>query len=254
MKKFVLYGATLLMCSMLAVAQTPDKVCEVNRVVPKPGATQQLEAGRKTHNAFHAAQKDKYEVLVWSILSGPATGQYLMTTCGMGTPLSWAAMDRPGDFDAKDQADIARTFGQYTSGTATSYYIQRDDIGGKKAEPDAKLPKMISITTFYLKGDGGIPFTAAAKRIYEAIVKSNYPTKVTTWYQLANGGEGPQFVQVSDRNTWSDMQGPDKTLQAMLEEVYGKDDTTLQTLRAQIRYTVSELAELRQDLSYIPAK
>jgi hypothetical protein len=250
MKRFVLYGAALLMTSMLAVAQTPDKVCEVNRVTAKPGANQQLEAGRKTHNAFHAAQKDKYEVLVWSVLTGPSTGQYLMTTCG----LSWAALDRPGDFDAKDQADIARTFAQYTSGTATSYYIQRDDLGGKRGEPDAKLPKMISITTFYLKGDGAIPFTAAVKRVYEAIQKSNYPTKVTTWYQLANGGEGPQFVQVSDRNTWADMQAPDKTLQTMLEEVYGKDDTTLQTLRGQVRYTVSELAEVRQDLSYMPAK
>ena len=250
MKKFVLFGAALLMTSTLAIAQTPDKVCEVNRVVPKPGAIQQLEAGRKAHNAFHAAQKDKYEVLVWSVLTGPATGQYLMTTCG----LSWAALDRPGDFDAKDQADIVRTFAQYTSGTNTSYYIQRDDLGGKRAEPDAKLPKMISITTFYLKGDGAIPFTAAVKKVYEAIQKSNYPTKVTTWYQLANGGEGPQFVQVSDRNSWADMQGPDKTLQAMLEEVYGKDDTTLQTLRAQVRYTVSELAEVRQDLSYMPAK
>jgi hypothetical protein len=50
------------------------------------------------------------------------------------------------------------------------------------------------------------------------------------------------------------MQAPDKTLQAMLEEVYGKDDTTLQTLRGQIRYTVTELAELQPDLSYMPAK
>ena len=88
----------------------------------------------------------------------------------------------------------------------------------------------------------------------EAINKTNYPTKTTNWYQLANGGEGPQFVQVTDRASWADMQGPEKSLVAMLEEVYGKDDTTLQTLRGQIRYTVSEMAEYRQDLSYVAAK
>jgi hypothetical protein len=250
MKKFVLYVAAALLLTMSAVAQGPDKVCEVNTVKAKPGAEKQLEAGRKAHNAWHVAQKDKDAILVWSLLTGPNTGQYLMTTCG----LSWAGLDAKESLSAKDQADIARTMGPYNGGTITSYYVERTDIGGKKAEPNAKLPKMISITTYHLKGDGAIPFTAAAKKIYEAIVKSNYPTKVTTWYQLANGGEGPQFVQVSDRNSWADMQAPDKTLQAMLEEVYGKDDTTLQTLRGQIRYTVTELAELQPDLSYMPAK
>jgi hypothetical protein len=250
MKKFVLLGATLLMTSILSVAQTADKVCEVNLVSAKPGANKQLEAGRKAHNAWHVAQKDKDAIITWSLLSGPSTGQYLMTTCG----LTWAGLDEKANLEEKDQADIVRTMAASVANTTTSYYIERADIGGKKAEPGAKMPKMISITTFYLKGDGAIPFTAAAKRIYEAIVKSNYPTKVTTWYQLANGGEGPQFVQVSDRAGWADMQAPDKTLQSMLEEVYGKDDTTLQTLRAQIRYTVTELAQYREDLSYMPAK
>ena len=250
MKRLLLFSAGLLLMSSFAVAQGPDKVCEVSRVTPKPGAEKQLEAGRKAHNAFHAAQKDPYSIMVWSVQSGPATGTYLMTTCGM----TWSAMDRAGDFDAKDTADIARTFGQYAGPANTSYYVERTDMGGKKGDPNAKMPKMISITTFYLKGDGALPFIAAVKKVNEAIEKTNYPTKVTRWYQLANGGEGPQFVMVSDRASWADMQGPEKSLMSMLEETYGKDDNTLQTLRGQIRYTVSELAELRQDLSYIAAK
>jgi hypothetical protein len=252
MKKIVpLSAALLLLLSMFAAAEGPDKVCEVSRVMAKPGAEKQLEAGRKTHNAFHTAQKDPYSIMVWSLLTGPSTGGYLMTTCN----LEWKALDRGGDFDSKDTADIARTFGQYAQPPAnTSYYIERPDMNAKPADPNAKLPKMISITTFYLKGDGALPFIAAVKKVNEAINKSNYPTKPTRWYQLANGGDGPQFVQVSDRASWADMQGPEKTLVEMLQEVYGKDDNTIQTLRAQIHHTSSELAELRQDLSYTAAK
>jgi hypothetical protein len=250
MKKFVLLASALLLMSVMAAAQTEDRVCEVSRVTSKPGAEKQLEAGRKTHNAFHTAQKDPYSIIVWSVLSGNSTGSYLMTTCNM----KWSSLDRAGDFDAKDTADIARTFGQYAAGSTTSYYVERTDMQAKPADPNAKMPKLISITTFYLKGDGAMPFVAAVKKIGEAINKSNYPSKSSRWYQLATGGEGPQFVLVGDRASWADMQGPEKTLQTMLEEVYGKDDNTLQTLRGQIRYTHSELAEYRPDLSYMAAK
>lgn len=250
MKKFVLAASALLLMSMMAAAQTEDRVCEVSRVTPKPGTEKQLEAGRKAHNAFHTAQKDPYSIMVWSVLTGNATGSYLMTTCNM----KWSSLDRAGDFDAKDTADIARTFGQYAASSTTSYYVERTDMNRKPDDPNAKPPKMISIITFFLKGDGATPFIAAVKRIAEAQNKSNYPGKPARWYQLANGGEGPQFVLVGDRASWADMQGPEKTLQAMLEEVYGKDDNTLQNLRAQIRYTQTELAELRPDLSYMAAK
>lgn len=249
MNKTVLCTALLLVCSM-AAAQTADKVCEVNRVAAKPGASKQLEAGRKAHNAWHVAQKDKYSIVVWEFATGPSTGQYLMTTCD----LTWAALDRGGDFDAKDAADRERTMASSVGSSVASYYVHREDLGGTKSADPMKVPKMISITTFYLKGDGALPFTAAVKKINEAIAKTNYPSKPSRWYQLASGGEGPQFVLVGDRNSWAEMQGPDKTLMATLEEVYGKDDTTLQTLRAQIRYTVTELAESRPDLSYMPAK
>src|SRR5512140_3527199 len=86
MKRIALFIAAALLVSMSAVAQGPDKVCEVNRVAAKPGAAKQLEAGRKAHNAWHAAQKDKDAILVWQFATGPQTGQYLMTTCG----LTWA--------------------------------------------------------------------------------------------------------------------------------------------------------------------
>ena len=40
----------------------------------------------------------------------------------------------------------------------------------------------------------------------------------------------------------------------MLKQAYGADDKTLQNLRDAVDHTVSELAEYRADLSYLPAK
>jgi hypothetical protein len=61
-------------------------------------------------------------------------------------------------------------------------------------------------------------------------------------------------VAVVDRNSFSDMQGPEQPLADMLKQAYGNDDKTLQSLREAVDHTVSELLNYRADLSYIPAK
>jgi hypothetical protein len=86
------------------------------------------------------------------------------------------------------------------------------------------------------------------------VAKTKYPAKPTRWYQLANGGKGPHFVAVTDRNAWADMQPPELKMADMLKQAYGDDDKSLQTFRDAVDHTVSEMAEYRADLSYLPAK
>lgn len=247
--KRMLWLLSLVLVASLAWSQGgPDRICEINLVSAKPGMNSQLEDGRKKHNQFHAAEKDKNPVTVWSIATGPATGQYLMGTCG----LQWKDLDGRDAFNAKDAADIQRTMAPSVARTETSYYMLRPDLS---LSPESPTPaKMISVTHFMVKPEGTMVFTNAVKRIGEAITKSKYPTPPSRWYQLVNGGEGPHFVLVSDRASWADMQGPQKTMAAMLSEVYGADDKTLQTLRESVSSTLSELLEYRADLSYTPAK
>jgi hypothetical protein len=84
--------------------------------------------------------------------------------------------------------------------------------------------------------------------------QTQYPAKPSRWYQLVVGGEGPRFVVVTDRASWSDMQSPEQTMGDMLKKAYGDDDKTLQSLRDAVDHTESQLMNYRADLSYMPAK
>jgi hypothetical protein len=245
----MLWAASLLLTSSLGLAQTgPDSVCEVNVSIPKAGAAMDFENARKKHNEFHRSEKDKNTIAVWQITTGQSTGSYLTSVCG----LTWKSLDGNDAFDKRDGADIDRTLRPTLADNKRSYYILRPDLS-MVPDPGAP-PKMISIVHYFVKPSGLSAFTDSIKRINAAMVQSKYPAKPSRWYVLANGGEGPHYVVVGDRNSWADMQGPEQTMADMLKQVYGNDDKTMQNLRDAVYHTMSELAEFRPDLSYMPAK
>jgi hypothetical protein len=250
MSKQPLFWAGLMVLSTtLSFSQTgPDKVCEVNVSQPKPGGAKLFEEARKTHNKFHVGEKDKWPILIWDVTTGPSTGNYLTVTCGM----EWKDLDGRDDFDKRDLADRQKTLAGTIASNEASYYVFRDDLStGKEG---GEMAKRMTITHYFVKPSGLTQFTDAIKRINEAVAKTKYPAKPTRWYQLANGGKGPHFVAVTDRNAWADMQPPELKMADMLKQAYGDDDKSLQTFRDAVDHTVSEMAEYRADLSYLPAK
>lgn len=248
-KQGMWWAGLLLLSTTLGWGQSaPDKVCEVNLTTPKPGSAKMFEAGRKKHNLFHKAEKDKTPIIVWSILTGPATGSYLTTSCGM----AWKDMDGHDAFDKRDAADIESSMAPAIAANQASYYVERPDLSSGTDSPTPS--KMISVTHFFVKPANLTEFTDAVKKINAAIGKTKYPVRNSRWYSLGNGGEGPHFVLVSDRNSWADMQGPEQSMMDMLKQAYGDDDKTMQNLRDSVDHTISELLEYRADLSYIPAK
>jgi hypothetical protein len=96
-------------------------------------------------------------------------------------------------------------------------------------------------------------FIAAVKKINEAVQKANYSLNPSRWYVLANGGDTPSFVQVTDRATWAAMEPPEKTLEAVLKDAYGDSGPqALDQLRRSCSKITTELSVYRADLSYIP--
>jgi hypothetical protein len=245
----LLWAAFLLLASSLSWAQNgPDSVCEINVSVPKPGGAKQFEEARKKHNEFHKAEKDKNTIEVWSISTGPSSGSYLTAVCGM----TWKEMDGHEAFDHRDSADIGETLAPAIASNQRSYFILRKDLSLAPA-PETR-PKKITVVHYFVKPSGLAQFTDAIKRINAAIVQAKYPTKPSRWYMLANGGEGPHYVLVTDRGSWADMQGPELQMVDMLKQVYGNDDKSMQNLRDAVDHTMSEMLEFRAELSYIPVK
>ena len=243
------WSACLLLASTIGFAQGLDRVCEVNLTHPKPGAAKDFEEARKKHNEFHRTEKDKNSIVVWQVVTGPHTGSYVTTVCD----LTWKQLDGHEDFDKRDGEDINRTLSPTIAQNTAGYYVLRPELS-LAPNPQGPPPRMISVVHYYVKPSGITQFTDAIKRINEAIVKSKYPVKPSRWFSLANGGEGPHYVLVGERQSWADMQGPEQQMADMLKQVYGNDDKSLQNLRDAVDHVVSEMNEYRADLSYLLSK
>ncbi len=244
----ILWGGLLLLCGTMWAQSEPDSVCEVNLTAAKAGAAKQWEAARKQHNVFHQTEKDPNSIIVWSIMTGPNTGKYMTTVCNQ----TWKGMDGHDAFDQRDEADRQKTMAGTSESNQQSFYVFRKDLSSDKG--DGPPPKMITVVHYFVKPAGIAQFTDSLKRINAAAAQAKWAGKPSRVYGLVNGGEGPHFVIVTDRTSWSDMQGPEQSLMDVLKQVYGADDKTIQTLREAVDHTMSEMLEYRADLSYVSKK
>jgi hypothetical protein len=248
-RRAVFGSLVALVAAIPALAQQPGKLCEIHINRVKPGMTQQYEAGRKKHMAWHKGQNDTWSWYTWAVVTGEGTGSYVVGTFEH----NWKDLDGREKFTQADAADAQANMGPSLAGEEESFYLYRDDLSlAPQAFPPAPL---ISVIHFMLKPDGVNDFVEAVKKINDGFKKTNYPQAgASRFYQLANGGEGPHFVLVGDRANWGSFQPPtDKTLDAMMEDAYGKEQgaAILSSLRKAIRSVYTEALQYRPDLSYV---
>jgi hypothetical protein len=238
-------SAVLLWCVTVTAqaAKPPDAITEVNISQPKPGMVQQWEQGRKRHSDFHRAQNDTWSVLVYEVLTGEQVGSYVSVQPGH----SWKDYDGRAAFDKLDVPDVARNMGPYQSAGPRAFYIFRPDLS--RAKEGGAPAKMMTVTHYWLNPEHVRDFQEAVKAVNAAIDKASYPAKPGRWYQLANGGDVPHYVLVTDRASWADMESPPTTM----DEALGQDGLqALATVRRSSKRILTELLEYRPDLSYVP--
>ncbi|MGH9602139.1 MAG: hypothetical protein ACRD24_07085 [Terriglobales bacterium] len=248
MRKTAVAIGVCLLFSLSAWAQEKGNVAEAIVTKPKAGHTAQYEAGRKRHMAFHKKQNDTFSWMTYEILSGDNTGSYVTVSPNH----EWKDFDGREKFDAADSADVAINLTPHAESTTVHYYVYRPDMSNPpEGNPE---PVLVQTTHFYVRPEGQADFVAGVRKITEAGKKTNSPGR-PMWYQLVSGGEGPRFVLRQLRKNWAEFQPPDKTLDAMVEEAFGKEEAEkiLSHVRKNIRYTVSYTSRYRPDLSYVPA-
>jgi len=217
---------------------------------PKAGMTQQFEAGRKKHMAFHKKSNDTFAWITWEIVSGPELGSYMIGTGGH----AWKDFDGREKFNAEDTADVAANVGPYTESNRNAYWVLRPDLS--LSEEPAAPAKFLAVVEFTVKPDGVTSFTEAVVKINEGLKKTNNVTSKSRWYQLASGDDGPRFALVQERNSWADFEPGAKTLPQMLEEAFGKDAAAelMRKVTSSYWHNKSYILQYREDLSYIPGK
>ena len=250
MRKFSVVLAILCLATIVKAQSTmpPTMVCEIHTNKVKPGMTQQYEQGRAKHMAWHKSQNDAWEWDTWEIVTGENTGNYLIGSCGH----QWKDFDAREKFNVADSANANATMGNTMAAETMSYYVLRSDMTAQMPQ-SSKPPAYLSVLHFFVKPEGVADFVAGVKKVNEGISKTNYPSGRSAWYSLANGGNGPEFVLVQERNTMAEMAGAPKSLDQMMNEAFGPDGANaLASLRKAYWHTYSELLHNRADLSYMP--
>lgn len=215
----------------------------------KPGVQAQYEAGRQRHMSWHKAKGDSWAWFTWEVVTGENTGMYVIGSFDH----AFKDFDGRDDFQAADGADVAMNTGPLVESSTQSLYLHRPDMSAPMTE--GSPTKLLQVIHFQVKPESVNDFVDSVKKVLEGAKKTNYPIR-PDWYQLFSGGMGPEFVLVYGRTSWAELQPPDKTLDAMMEEALGKAPgaAVLNTLRRAVRYTYSELLSYHPELSYIPGK
>jgi hypothetical protein len=232
-------------------AQNANNVCRIYFSMPKPGAVQQYEAGRKKHMQFHRAQNDTWTWHTFAVETGDNAGMYVTSSCGH----AWKDFDEWETRMGKaDTADGATNLTPYVQSGRNSFYVYRADMS---LAPANQPPAPLTAVTVFVLHPGATPdFIAAIKKTNDALNKQADWPKTSGWLQLINGGEGPTFVLLNSRKNWEDFAPLPKSLPDVLNEAYGKEtaDQIQKTIRDSTARQYTEAASYRADLSYVPGK
>jgi hypothetical protein len=229
-------------------ARAEDQI--VNRTMVwkiKPGMEAKFEEGLKRHNDFHRKHADTMALITFQIQSGPDTGAYVRFAGGR----HWQDFDAEEAMAKEDQADTAVNTDPYIASTTTRYYRSLTDV----SRPQSAAAAMYAIAFYRVKPGKTDDFMRAIGKINEAIGKTQWPVHYS-WFALANGGDGPEFVLSMPRDKWADFNPPEKTFDKMLEEAFGRSEaeSIMDTYDHAISSVSSQIVVYRADLSYLPAK
>jgi hypothetical protein len=245
--------ATLLLAvapSVIVQAQVAsDHVALVYSTKARSLNVGQLETALKKHFAWHREHKDNFTWYIWQVTSGENIGDFVVGTFGH----DWKEFDARAKFDEADDADFIPN---------VLPTVEKVDLGYWAFLPEASHPSpspqpaaMSQITHYFVKPDGFVAFVDALKEMKTAFDKGDVPMYIN-WYRLVSGGEGPQFVVAIDRNSWTEMAQPAKSLDQILAEALGPQRaiSVLTAIRQATRFTRSYMLSYRADLSYIAPK
>jgi len=232
-----------------AVAQTSRDIAyfHVNRA--KPSMTAQYEAARKRHWLWNQKLKDTWSFHVWQIVSGEASGTYMV--CSFGH--SWKEVDESDQLVGGEEDDPAAKVEPYLEAEWESYYRYLPNLSlapQNDFSPSAKL----DVTRWLLKQEEVESFITSQLRIKDALEKAGYSGRLR-WYQLVNGGEAPQFLMLVDRDNWAAYEeAANENLGGIMEKTYGKDRAASITadVRRAVRSQYVETWQYRPDLSFVP--
>jgi len=250
-----------LACSAQGQATNTTDVSVAQVFFDVPGSTRRsdFEQGMAKHIAWLKANHEGWTWLTWEILTGKDTGKYVVASFGH----KWDDFDTHETFNSAANSNFKESVGSALSSSSCTFYVLRTDLSlsGEFGTPS----KFEQLNIFDVRPEGAREFSQSIKKMNAALKQTNFVSESfvspnsagghSRWYFMTNGGEGPQYVLATDRNSYSDFQPVETSLDDVMEKVYGKDqgDSIMSNVRKTFVHVYSELLRFRPDLSYRPA-
>ena len=254
MKKAVTLLVAVCLQGLMAAAmaqEQPGNIAEIFRVKAKPGMEKQFEAAVKEHMAWHREKQDDWAWLVWQVISGPRTGQYVAGTFGH----KWSDFDDSKVPREEDGADAGQRIGPYIESEETQFAAYQRKESRPSPGASTNTTKFSTVVTIHLKQGMLQTYLNAVGKLPAAMQKTNWPGRYML-HVLVNGGEHPTVFLVLPRQKWADFAPLERPFDKMLEEAYGREDAEaiLKTFDKAAASVSSEMIVYRPDMSYVPKK
>jgi len=230
--------------------EKPDRLAWIEHVKAKPGMEAQLEEGGKKHFAWHKKQGDTWSIYLWQVTTGDDAGDYVVGTFGH----TWKDYDAREAFNAADDKDAMASVGPFVQSDIPSIWRHLEDVS-RPGDMAAGPAKFSQLTHYFVKPSKISAFMDALREIKAALDEAKFPVH-SNWYVLASGGKGPHYVVATERSSWAEFAGPEKSMSKVLEEKLGARKATelIDEIREATTSFYSEILTFRSDLSYMPAR
>jgi len=252
------FANVVLIAQTQTASATDVSVAQIFFEVPRQGRSNEFEQGIKRHVAWHKANHDKWTWQTWEVVTGRDTRSYIMGTFGH----RWEDFDGREQFNESVTGDFNKNVGATLNSFSNTFYVLRTDLS-LSPEPNPQ-PKYLQVNIFAVRPEGAREFSQSIRKMNAALTKTNFTSESflspnsagghSRWYFMTNGGEGPQYVLVTDRNSYQDFRPVEISLDEVMEKVYGKEegDAVMSNVRKTFTHVSSELLRYRPDLSYNP--
>ena len=246
MRQWAIAAIGLLVVSGSVGAASP-KVARMVFLNTKPGAKATMEAAIRRQMDWRREQQDDWRWLTWEYVSGDA-GRYAVATFGH----AWQDYDQSKVSPWIEEVDAGALAALSATPPQVQYYDHAEEVSAPGVAQDT--PTLAEIAVFQLHFGKTASFYEAVGQFHAAFEKAESPGRYE-WFELLNGGEGPQFMLFLPRRNWAAFDTPGELLMGALEKSVGQRRAKQITAQfsAAVKSYQRHAVRLRPDLSKLPA-
>lgn len=205
---------------LLAPGRAPAQdLVQAYEVTPRSDAGAAFESALRQHAEWREQNGDPWSWNVYQVVQGKHLGTYYARSSGH----EWADLDAYYQgFEQEAGPHFEATVGPLVKKTSAS--IWQTDTTHTRLPEEMTEGMLVSVTIYHLKAGKQQDFMEAFGQFHEAAMDADYDLYYVV-EQPMNGIGGPQVEVAVLHENWADFEQPTTTVQELLTEAYGEEET-----------------------------